>query len=234
MLLSTVRWCMFSHKFNFSDDIIKQSWISILFLVLSETAVLGKQQHQHGLPYHWTWTLLSMCRMSESQCPMQTCGSPDSQRAFQSSRKSVESNPGGYNFIKCGLHFFKVACTTDGVYVLWGCTSGGVYVLWGCTSGGVYIYDYIIFTCTPDESYRRRLRSFSLYLCYAYWALVNSLAWPSVKVVFQQECFMFHDSCFITTFSPCEGSYRRKIRYACSRKWLSKINKEITCLCCAK
>ena len=34
---------------------------------------------------------------------------------------------------------------------------------------------YLVFTCMPGESYRRRLRSLLLYLCYVFWALINSL-----------------------------------------------------------
>ena len=34
---------------------------------------------------------------------------------------------------------------------------------------------YLVFTCMPGESYRRRLRSLSLYLCYILWVLINSL-----------------------------------------------------------
>ena len=35
---------------------------------------------------------------------------------------------------------------------------------------------YFAFTCMPGESYRRRLRSLLLYLCYVIRALINSLA----------------------------------------------------------
>ena len=35
---------------------------------------------------------------------------------------------------------------------------------------------YLVFTRMPDESYRRRLRSLVLYLCYVFRALINSLA----------------------------------------------------------
>ena len=34
---------------------------------------------------------------------------------------------------------------------------------------------YLVFTCMPGESYRRRLRSLLLYLCYVFRALINSL-----------------------------------------------------------
>ena len=34
---------------------------------------------------------------------------------------------------------------------------------------------YLVFTRMPGESYRRRLRSFLLYLCYVFRALINSL-----------------------------------------------------------
>ena len=34
---------------------------------------------------------------------------------------------------------------------------------------------YLVFTCMPGESYRRRLRSLSLHLCYLFRALINSL-----------------------------------------------------------
>ena len=34
---------------------------------------------------------------------------------------------------------------------------------------------YLVFTRKPAESYRRRLRSFLLYLCYVFRALINSL-----------------------------------------------------------
>ena len=34
---------------------------------------------------------------------------------------------------------------------------------------------YLVFTCTPGESYHRQLRSLLLYLCYVFWALINSL-----------------------------------------------------------
>ena len=34
---------------------------------------------------------------------------------------------------------------------------------------------YIKFTCMPGESYRRRLRSLLLYLCYVFRALIDSL-----------------------------------------------------------
>ena len=33
----------------------------------------------------------------------------------------------------------------------------------------------LVFTCIPGESYHRRLRSLLLYLCYVFWALINSL-----------------------------------------------------------
>ena len=36
---------------------------------------------------------------------------------------------------------------------------------------------YLVFTHMPDESYRRWLRSLLLYLCYLFWALINSLVW---------------------------------------------------------
>ena len=42
----------------------------------------------------------------------------------------------------------------------------------GCTSDGVM---YLVFTCMPDESYRRRLRSLMLYLCYVFRTLINAL-----------------------------------------------------------
>ena len=34
---------------------------------------------------------------------------------------------------------------------------------------------YLVFTRMPGESYRRRLRSSLLYLCYVFLALINSL-----------------------------------------------------------
>ena len=34
---------------------------------------------------------------------------------------------------------------------------------------------YLVFTCMPSESYRRWFRSLLLYLCYVFWALINSL-----------------------------------------------------------
>ena len=34
---------------------------------------------------------------------------------------------------------------------------------------------YLVFTCMPGESYRRRLGSLLLYLCYVFQALINSL-----------------------------------------------------------
>ena len=34
---------------------------------------------------------------------------------------------------------------------------------------------YLVFTRMPGESYRRRLRSLLLYLCYVFRALINSL-----------------------------------------------------------
>ena len=37
---------------------------------------------------------------------------------------------------------------------------------------------YLVFTHTPDESYRRQLGSLLLYLCYIFQALINSLAFP--------------------------------------------------------
>ena len=42
----------------------------------------------------------------------------------------------------------------------------------GCTSGGVM---YLVFSCMPDESNRRWLKSSSLCLCDVFWALINSL-----------------------------------------------------------
>ena len=61
----------------------------------------------------------------------------------------------------------------------------------GCTAGGVYVpriymhpqdqdvllveFMYLVFTCMPGECYHRRLWSFSLYLCYVFRALINSL-----------------------------------------------------------
>ena len=44
---------------------------------------------------------------------------------------------------------------------------------WGRTSGGVYVPCES--TRMPGESYRRRLRSLLLYLCYVFRALINSL-----------------------------------------------------------
>ena len=35
---------------------------------------------------------------------------------------------------------------------------------------------YLVFTCMPGESYRRRLRSLLLYLCYVFRGIINSLA----------------------------------------------------------
>ena len=34
---------------------------------------------------------------------------------------------------------------------------------------------YLVFKCMPGESYRRQLWSLLLYLCYVFWALINSL-----------------------------------------------------------
>ena len=46
---------------------------------------------------------------------------------------------------------------------------------------------YLVFTCMPGESYRRRLRSLLLYLCYVFRALINSFVCLllSVKVIAQ-------------------------------------------------
>ena len=44
---------------------------------------------------------------------------------------------------------------------------------------------YLVFTRMPGESYRRRLRSLLLCLCYVFWALVNSLVcWFKLRKVF--------------------------------------------------
>ena len=44
---------------------------------------------------------------------------------------------------------------------------------------------YLVFTCMPGESYHRWLRSLLLYLCYIFWALINSLVcWFYIMKVF--------------------------------------------------
>ena len=48
------------------------------------------------------------------------------------------------------------------------------YIIRGCASGGVE-FMYLVFTCMPGESYRRRLRSLLLYLCDVFRAIINSL-----------------------------------------------------------
>ena len=42
-----------------------------------------------------------------------------------------------------------------------------------------------VFACMPGESYRRRLGSLSFYLCYVFWALINSLV-CSVNIRWQE------------------------------------------------
>ena len=43
---------------------------------------------------------------------------------------------------------------------------------------------YLVFTCMPDETYRRRLRSLLLYLCYVFRAQINSLVcWEWVFIL---------------------------------------------------
>ena len=50
---------------------------------------------------------------------------------------------------------------------------------------GAYLFEdvhlvefmYLVFTRMPSESYRRRLRSLLLSLCYVLLALINSLVW---------------------------------------------------------
>jgi len=45
---------------------------------------------------------------------------------------------------------------------------------------------YLVFTPMPGKSYCRRLRSLLLYLCYVFWALINSLVcWFCTSTVFQ-------------------------------------------------
>ena len=59
-----------------------------------------------------------------------------------------------------------------------------------CTVGGVledvHLVEimYLVFTHTPGESYRRRLRSLLLYLCYVFRALISSfVCWLSIQNV---------------------------------------------------
>ena len=44
------------------------------------------------------------------------------------------------------------------------------------TNKNLMEFMYLVFTRMPDESYRGRLRSSLLYLCYVFRALINSLA----------------------------------------------------------
>ena len=52
------------------------------------------------------------------------------------------------------------------------------YILYrGTSSTEVHLVEfmYLIFTCMPGESYRSRLRSLLVYLCYVFRTLINSL-----------------------------------------------------------
>ena len=64
---------------------------------------------------------------------------------------------------------------------------------------------YLVFTRMPGESYRRRLRSLLLYLCYVFRALINSLVcWFCTSaldlVLFQIRFFLRNISVFIVNY----------------------------------
>ena len=48
---------------------------------------------------------------------------------------------------------------------------------------------YLVFTRMPGESYRRRLRSLLLYLCYVFRVIRNSLCVDSDRVLWVLFCF---------------------------------------------
>ena len=48
---------------------------------------------------------------------------------------------------------------------------------------------YLVFTRMPGESYRRRLRSLLLYLCYVFRVLINSLV---CSLIFLLKSFLFN------------------------------------------
>ena len=55
------------------------------------------------------------------------------------------------------------------------CVCVCVYVYVGVDDVPLVEFMYLVFTRMPGESYRRRLRSSLLYLCYVFRALINSL-----------------------------------------------------------
>ena len=48
---------------------------------------------------------------------------------------------------------------------------------------------YVVFTCMPCESYRKRLGSLLLYLCYVFRVRINSLCVDSARALWASFCF---------------------------------------------
>ena len=71
---------------------------------------------------------------------------------------------------------------------------------------------YLLFTCVPCESYRRRLRSL-LYFCYVFRALINSLVWR-----LNLRDFMF----WFVRYNVIQGNFVFNIRSSLYRIWIER------------
>ena len=62
---------------------------------------------------------------------------------------------------------------------------------------------YLAFACMPGESYSRQLRSLLLYLCYVFWALMNSLGcWLFNTKVSKKSSFYMSFLLFLLIYEP--------------------------------